>query len=135
MREEPDNLVLFDGVCNLCASSVQFIIRHDKEAVFHFASIQSDLGQEIYRRHGLDPADLDTFMVLTGGRALVRSDAAIEVAARCGGAWKLIKVFQMAPRPTRDWVYSFVARHRYRWFGRKEACLVPTPEIRNRFIA
>jgi predicted DCC family thiol-disulfide oxidoreductase YuxK len=122
-------------VCNLCAACVRFVIRHDHRAVFRFAAIQSELGREIYRRHGLNPADLDTFMVLTGGRALLRSDAAIEVASRCGGLWKVVKVCKIIPRPMRDWVYSFVARHRYRWFGRTEACLVPSPEIRARFLA
>jgi predicted DCC family thiol-disulfide oxidoreductase YuxK len=135
MSETPDHVVFFDGVCNFCAASAQFIIRHDQQGVIRFAPIQSPLGQETYRRHGLDPANLDTFMFLTGGRALLRSDAAIEVAVRFGGLWKLARVFKLVPRPLRDWVYGIVARHRYQWFGRTKACMVPSPEIRSRFIA
>jgi predicted DCC family thiol-disulfide oxidoreductase YuxK len=134
MNQIPDNLVLFDGVCNFCTASVQFIIRHDRQAVFRFASIQSELGREMYRCHGLDPADIQTFLVLSGGRALVRSDAAIEVASRFGGALRLLAVFRLVPQALRDWIYSIIARNRYRWFGRTGACMIPTPELRERFL-
>ena len=129
-----DNLILFDGVCNFCTSSVQFIIRHDRGAVFRFVSIQSDLGGKICRTAGLDPDDIQTFLVLTKGRALIRSEAALEVAKQFGGWWRLLVVFKMVPRGVRDWAYSVVARHRYRWFGRRDACMTPSADVRERFL-
>jgi predicted DCC family thiol-disulfide oxidoreductase YuxK len=130
----PDNLVLFDGVCNLCTASVQFIIRHDRAGIFYFAPLQSDIGREICQSRGLDPAAVETFMLISGGRMLVRSDAAIEVVSRFGGAWKFVAVLRLIPRVARDWVYSTVARNRYRWFGRTEACMIPTADVKGRFL-
>jgi predicted DCC family thiol-disulfide oxidoreductase YuxK len=131
---EVPNLILFDGVCNLCSASVQFVIRHDSAAKFRFAAIQSEIGREIFQRHGLDPANLQTFVFITDGRIFLRSDAAIEVVARFGGAWKLLRVFSLVPRSVRDAIYSFIAQNRYRWFGRQEVCMTPTPEIKERFL-
>ena len=133
-RHIPDNLVLFDGVCNLCTASVRFIIRHDRAAIFYFAPLQSDIGREICQSRGLDPAAVETFMLISSGRMLVRSDAAIEVVSRFGGARKLVTIFRLIPRVARDWIYSMVARNRYRWFGRTDACMIPTPEIKERFL-
>jgi predicted DCC family thiol-disulfide oxidoreductase YuxK len=130
----PDNVILFDGVCNLCSALVQFVIRHDHAGRFRFAAIQSEIGQQIFRRHGLDPGDLQTFVLITHEKTLLRSDAAIEVVSRFGGAWKACRVFRLVPRAARDSIYSFVARNRYRWFGRKDACMIPTPEIKERFL-
>jgi predicted DCC family thiol-disulfide oxidoreductase YuxK len=133
-RHVPDNLVLFDGVCNLCSALVQFVIRHDPAAKFRFAAIQSEIGREIFQSHGLDPADLQTFVFISDGKMHVRSDAAIEVVSRFGGAWRFFTVFRLVPRVARDWIYSMVARNRYRWFGRKDVCMIPTPEIKERFL-
>lgn len=135
MTTPHDNLILFDGVCNLCNWSVQFILRHDKTAVFTFASIQSDVGREIYRFSGLDPDDIQTFLLLTKGQVLLRSDAAIGVARQFGGLWRLFIAFKVIPRGLRDWAYSFVARHRYRWFGRRDTCMIPSEDVRRRFLA
>lgn len=128
------HLVLFDGVCNLCNAGVQFILRHDRRGIFSFAPIQSELGQKIFRAQGLDPDNLQTFLVVSDGRVLLRSDAAIEVARQFGGAWRLLAGFQIIPRALRDWLYSLLARNRYRLFGRREACMIPTPEVRKRFL-
>jgi len=130
----PDNLVLFDGVCNLCTASVQFIIRHDRAGIFYFAPLQSAIGRAICQSRGLDPATVETFMLISGGIMLVRSDAAIEVVSRFGGAWKFVTILRLIPRVARDWIYSTIARNRYRWFGRTEACMIPTPEIKERFL-
>ena len=135
MEIPANNLVLFDGVCNVCNASVQFILRHDQREVFSFAPIQSELGQKIFRAHGLDPADAQTFMVVTGGRVWLRSDAALEIARQFGGGWRLFGVFRIIPRAVRDWLYSLLARNRYRLFGRREACMIPTPEVRKRFLS
>ena len=129
-----ENLIVFDGVCNFCTSSVQFIIRHDRGAVFRFVCIQSHLGREICRTAGLDPDDSQTFLVLTKGRALIRSDAVLEVAKRLGGMWRLLVVFIIVPRGLRDWAYSFGAKHRYRWFGRRDTCMIPSDDVRERFL-
>ena len=134
MTHFPDNLVLFDGVCNLCSALVQFVIRHDRAAKFRFAAIQSEIGNEIFQSHGLDPAELHTFAFVADGKMFMRSDAAIEVASRFGGAWRILRVFRFVPRVVRDSIYTIVARNRYRWFGRKEVCMVPTPEIKERFL-
>ena len=135
MTVSHDNLIVFDGVCNFCTSSVQFILRHDRGAVFRFVSIQSELGREICRTSGLDPDDMQTFLVFTNGRVLLRSDAALEVAKQFGGLWRLLVLFKVVPRRLRDWVYSFVARHRYRWFGRRDSCMIPSEKVRQRFLA
>ena len=130
----PDNLVLFDGVCNLCTKSVQFIIRHDKTARFKFLFLQSDLGRELYRASGLDPDDIQTFALITRGRTLIRSDAAIEIATQFGGVWRLLGMFRILPTGLRDWFYTFVASRRYKWFGRRESCMIPSTDIRQRFL-
>jgi predicted DCC family thiol-disulfide oxidoreductase YuxK len=130
----PDDLILFDGVCNLCSALVQFVIRHDPAGKFRFAAIQSEIGREMFQSHGLDPADLQTFVFISDGRMLLRSDAAIEVVSRFGGAWWIFRLLRFAPRVVRDSIYSTIARHRYRWFGRKEVCMIPTPEIKERFL-
>ena len=130
----PDNLILFDGVCNLCSALVQFVIRHDRRAKFRFAAIQSEIGREIFQSHGLDPVDLQTFVFISDGKMLLRSDAAIEVVSHFGGAWSLLGIFRFLPRVLRDSIYSFIARNRYRWFGRNDVCMIPTAEIKERFI-
>lgn len=134
MTQIPDSLVVFDGVCNLCSALVQFVIRHDPAAKFRFAAIQSEIGREISQSYGLDPADLQTFVFISDGKMHVRSDAAIEVVSRFGGAWRFFTVFRLVPRVARDWIYSVIARNRYRWFGRKDVCMIPTPEIKERFL-
>ena len=134
MTKTPDNLILFDGVCNLCSALVQFVIRHDPAAKFRFAAIQSEIGRNIFQSHGLDPADLQTFVFITDGKMFLRSDAAIEVVSRFGDAWRLLGLFRFVPKVLRDSTYSFIARNRYCWFGRKEVCMVPTAEIKERFL-
>ena len=134
VRHIPENLILFDGVCNLCSALVQFVIRNDQAAKFRFATIQSEIGKEIFQSHGLDASDLQTFVFIADGRMFVRSDAAIEVVSRFGGGWRTFKIFRFVPRMVRDAIYSIIARNRYRWFGRKEVCMVPTADIRERFL-
>jgi predicted DCC family thiol-disulfide oxidoreductase YuxK len=130
----PDNLVLFDGVCNLCSALVQFVIRHDPVAKFRFAAIQSETGREIFQSRGLDPAELQTFVFIADGKIFMRSDAAIEVVSCFGGAWRFLRVLRLMPRVVRDSIYSTIAHNRYRWFGRTEACMIPTAEIKERFL-
>ena len=129
-----ENLVLFDGTCHFCNVSMQFILCHDHRQVFSFAPIQSELGQRIFRAQALDPAAAQTFMVIRHGRVLLRSEAALEVARQFGGAWRLLTVFRIVPRGWRDWAYARFARNRYRWFGRRETCLISTPKVCKRFL-
>lgn len=128
-------IVLFDGVCNLCSGSVQFILRRDPAGAFRFASLQSDLGQRLLTERGLDPKALDSVVVVDGDRFYRESDAALRIARDLKGAWKALTVFRVIPRPIRDWAYRLIARNRYSWFGKAETCWLPTPELRGRFLA
>lgn len=128
------NLILFDGVCNFCNTAVQTVIKLDRQKVFKFAAIQSKLGQQLYRQHGLDPVDIQTLMFVDGDRVLTKSDAVLEVLARLDGGWQLLAGFSAMPQPLRDWAYTEFARQRFFLFGRQETCMVPTPEVRERFI-
>ena len=127
-------IVLFDGVCNLCSTSVQFILQRDPTGKFRFASLQSDLAQRLLTERGLDPKALDSVVVIDGDRLYRESDAALRIARDMKGAWKALAVFRVIPRPVRDWAYRLIARNRYRWFGKKESCWLPTPELRGRFL-
>ena len=129
------NLILFDGVCNFCNSAVQMVIEIDRQKIFKFAAIQSELGQQLYRQHGLDPIDIQTLMLVDGERVLTKSDAVLEVLARLDGGWQLLAGFRAMPQPLRDWAYSEFACQRFVLFGRRDACMVPTPELQERFIA
>ncbi|WP_276957891.1 thiol-disulfide oxidoreductase DCC family protein [Allomeiothermus silvanus] len=129
-------IVLFDGVCNLCNGVVQFILRHDPQERFLFASQQSEAGQRLLAEHGIKAAQAlaESVVVLEDNRVYLESDAALYILHRLGGVWGWAYIFRWIPRPWRDWVYRWVARHRYRIFGRRESCMVPTPALRGRFL-
>jgi predicted DCC family thiol-disulfide oxidoreductase YuxK len=133
MTNQPP-ILLFDGVCNLCSRTVQFVIRHDPAGRFRFAALQSPAGQRLLVEHGLPADALDTFVLIEGARCFTRSDAAIELARRLDGAWRWLRLAAVVPRPIRDWAYGVLVRNRYRWFGRRESCMVPTPELSQRFL-
>ena len=134
METTANPIVLFDGVCNLCNGSVQFIIGRDPVGHFRFASLQSPVGQELQTRLGIDPQALDSVILVEGDRWYKESDAALRIARGMKGAWKLLAVFRLIPRPLRDAAYRLIARNRYRWFGKQETCWLPTPELRGRFL-
>lgn len=127
-------VVLFDGVCNLCSSSVQFIINHDPKGYFKFASLQSEAGQALLQDHQLDTASLKSLVLLEQGKAYTHSTGALRIAKRLSGAWPLLYGFIIIPPFLRNAVYNLIARNRYRWFGKKEACWLPTPALRSRFL-
>ena len=131
---EPHPIVLFDGVCNLCNGSVQFILKRDPRGTFRFASLQSEAGRSLMAGHGLDPGALSSVVLIEDGRAFEESSAALRIARHLPGPWKLLRVFAVVPRPLRDAVYRWIARNRYRWFGKTETCWLPTPELRARFL-
>lgn len=130
-------IILFDGVCNLCSGVVRFLIARDSKARFRFAALQSDAARRACTEVGATPpaaVEPDTIIVIADGRALERSDAALAIAARLPFPWPIFGVFRILPRSLRDWLYRVVARNRYRWFGKSDACMVPTPELRARFL-
>jgi len=129
-----ENLVIFDGVCNLCVHSVQFILHHEANPEFRFAPVQSPYGARRMRELGLDPEDAKTFVVIANGTAYTKSDAAIELSRYFRAPWRWLAAVRIIPRPVRDWVYSLFAKNRYQWFGRTDECMVPTPEITSRFV-
>jgi predicted DCC family thiol-disulfide oxidoreductase YuxK len=127
-------VILFDGECNLCSWSVQFIIRRDPSAVFRFAALQSPIGRQLLAVCEVDPLALDSLVLVEGAASYVRSDAALRIVCRLGGLWPLLGVLTLVPRSLRDWAYDVIARNRLRWFGRADSCLVPTPALRERFL-
>jgi predicted DCC family thiol-disulfide oxidoreductase YuxK len=127
-------IVLFDGVCNLCNRSVQFIIQHDPQGRFRFASLQSELGAELRARLGIDPQAIDSIILIEGDRWYRESAAALRIARGLSGAWKMLWPLRFVPRSLRDGAYRIIARNRYRWFGKQETCWLPTPELRGRFL-
>ncbi len=130
----PQRIVVFDGVCNLCEFSVNFIAGRDRAGRFFFTPAQSPLGAELLERFNIDAQRLDTVVLVKNGRALTRSTAALAIASELDGPWKLLGLFSLVPRPLRDMLYRIVARYRYRWFGRKNRCMIPAQEIRERFL-
>ena len=131
----PDHIILFDGVCNLCNNSVQRVIRNDKRGIFKFAAMQSPVGQELLSKHGLGGGHVpDSIVYINRGKAYVRSTAVLRTARKMDGAYPLAFSLLIIPRFLRDAVYDLVARNRYRWFGKQETCIIPTPELRSRFL-
>ena len=132
---EPFSIVMFDGQCNLCNGSVKFIIRHDPRRRFRFVSLQSDSGRKIVEGHGRNPEDVDTILLLENGRLYERSTVALRVARALTVPWPLLYALIVVPPPLRDLVYRWIARNRYRWFGKTDACMMPTPDMRARFLS
>ncbi len=126
--------VLFDGHCALCNGVVDRLLRWDRHARLRLAPLQSRAGQRLLREHGLDPARRDTLVVIAGGRVLLRSDAALAIAARLPAPWSWLRALRVLPRHARDRLYGAVARRRERWFGTRESCRLPTAAERHRFL-
>ncbi len=127
-------VLLFDGVCNLCNTSVQFIIDKDPESKFNFASLQSDIGGELLKQFNLSNEQLDSVVLIKNDKAYTRSSAALQVLRTLGGAWSLLYGLIIIPKPIRDIIYDWVAKNRYKWFGKQESCWLPTPDLRARFL-
>ena len=129
-----ERIILFDGVCNLCNGAVNFVIDHDAKGRFRFAALQSDFGISEMKRLGPRDDLMESIVLLEGDRAFTRSSAALRIARGLGFPWSLAWVFWVVPRPLRNWAYDVIARNRYRWFGRRKECRVPTPELKARFV-
>jgi predicted DCC family thiol-disulfide oxidoreductase YuxK len=128
-----EKIILFDGICNFCNGSVQFIIKRDPQAQFRFASLQSEAGKKLLTKHRI-PEDINSFIFIDGEKCYTKSSAALKVCKHFKGFWKLFYIFILVPRSIRDHFYDFIAENRYKWFGKKESCMIPTPDIRKRFL-
>lgn len=132
--ENNERIILFDGVCNLCNSSVQFVIKKDTEAKFKYASLQSASGQALLKKFNLPLEQFDSFIYINSDQVYQRSAGALNVLKDLGGFWKLLYGFIIIPPFIRDFVYNFIAKNRYKFFGKRESCMIPTPELKKRFL-
>lgn len=127
--------MVFDTNCVLCSGFVHFILRHEAYSAIIFVNAWSETGSRLAREAGLDPDDLrETFLVVTDGRGLTKSDASLALAAHLKRPWRWLTLFRFVPRPLRDGVYTIIARRRYKWFGYKEACMIVPADMKHRFI-
>lgn len=128
-----ERIVLFDGVCNYCNAMVNFTIRHDPEKKFRFATLQSDIGQKLLVEHAIGK-DIDSVILIENGRAFTHSTAGLRIARNLSGIYSLSYVFIIIPAFIRDWAYKLFAKYRYRLFGRTDACMIPTNDVKERFL-
>lgn len=127
-------VILFDGICNLCTSSVQFVIKHDTRHIFRFASLQGKKGQQLLQANAMHVTDLNSFILYENGKIYTRSSAALRVSKKLNGLWPLLYLFIIVPPFIRNSVYNFISKNRYRWFGKKEICWLPDTHISNLFF-
>src|SRR5687768_12469568 len=127
-------LILFDGVCNYCSGAVNFVIARDPEGYFKFAPLQSEIGDEMRVKYGIDKLKTDSILLIEGDKAYRYSTAALRIAKRLTGLWRVFYIFIIVPKPIRDLLYKLFARFRYTLFGRQETCKLPTPDVRARFL-
>lgn len=129
-------LILFDGVCNLCNSAVLYVIKHDKKNIFMFAPLQSNVGKHIIKEFNIDTAQMDSIILYNPekGNISFKSTAALKAAFHLGFPINTLSIFLIIPNFIRHAVYDFIAKHRYKWFGKKDACMIPTPELKSRFL-
>jgi predicted DCC family thiol-disulfide oxidoreductase YuxK len=133
MKQSQD-IVLFDGVCNLCNAAILFIIKRDKNNRFKFAPLESDTGKELLSMHQIDSSKIDSIVLISGDSAFAKAGAALRISKHLTGLWPLLYSLVIIPRCISDGVYDFIARNRYKWFGKKESCMIPTPELKSKFL-
>lgn len=128
-------IILFDGVCNLCNSSVIKVIKHDKKDVFLFAPLQSEIGEKIQKELNLNAKDMDSIILYIPNQAYYKkSSAALRIMNEFGGLWKLTQIFRILPPVFNNIFYDIIAKNRYKWFGKKDSCMIPTPELKAKFL-
>lgn len=127
-------IILFDAECILCSANAQFVLSHDRKKRFRLASMQGDVGAALYRRFGIDPTNPDSIIVVDGEHMLRDSDAVLAIYAGLGWPWKAVSIFRLIPRFIRDPLYLLIARNRYRLFGKRDSCWLPSPEYRDRLL-
>ncbi|THE14816.1 thiol-disulfide oxidoreductase DCC family protein [Bacillus timonensis] len=128
-----NHIILFDGVCNFCNSSVQFILKKDSKQMYQFASLQSETGKSLLKKYGI-PEDINSFVLIEGDQHFTKSTAALRVCRNLSGAYRFLSIFRLIPAPIRDIFYHIIANNRYKWFGKQESCMLPSPEVRKRFL-
>jgi predicted DCC family thiol-disulfide oxidoreductase YuxK len=134
MTQEDYYIILFDGVCNLCNNAITFVIKRDPKNRFKYAPLQSDSGEQLVNQYDIDTSTLDSIILIKNNTAYAKSSAALRIAQSLSGVWPLLSVFLILPAFIRNWVYDYVARNRYKWFGKKDTCMIPTPELRSKFL-
>ena len=134
MDNNQRRILLFDGVCNLCNSIVQFTIKRDPNGRFKFTSLQSESGQSLLKQFSLPTNDFGSFVFINGNKYFIKSSAGLHVLKELGGVWKVFYIFIIIPRPLRDFVYNIIAKTRYKVFGKRDTCMIPTPELKQRFL-
>lgn len=134
MRNKQNDVILFDGVCNLCNGAITFIIKRDKKNHYRFAALESDIGKMYLKKHNIDPLKIDSIILIRGERAFIKASAALRIAQKMSGLWPLLYVFIIIPRFISNGVYDYIARNRYQWFGKEESCMIPTPALREKFL-
>ena len=128
-------IILFDGVCNLCDTSVQFIYKHDKKDIFRFVAIQSELGQKIIKHIGIETSKIDSIILYEPGLSYsYKAEAALSIASNLTGIYSLLGYLNFIPNGIKNIVYDYIAKNRYKWYGKKEACMIPSPELRAKFL-
>lgn len=127
-------IILFDGICNLCNNAVKFVLKRDRNSVFKFASLQSDVAKKLLRNTKVSDIDSGTFVLIENGAIYTRSTAALKVCKHLSGVWPILTVFWIVPRFLRDWVYNLISNNRYLWFGKRDTCMIPSPEVENKFL-
>lgn len=133
--ESGKKIILFDGVCNLCNGFVQFVIKRDKNDVFRYASLQSEIGRKLISERNIESEKLDSVILIDPGVAyFVKSDAALQIGHHLKGYRTISKILNLIPNGLRNIVYDIIARYRYAWFGKKDACMIPTPELKAKFL-
>ena len=134
MKSKKHNIILFDGVCNLCNGAVAFIIKRDKKSVFKFAALQSEIGAKLIAKFNIDTQKVDSIILIDGDEYYEKSSAALHIAKHLSGAYPLLFGFMVVPKFIRNSVYDYVAKNRYKWFGKKESCMIPTAELKSKFL-
>lgn len=127
-------IILFDGVCNLCNSSINFVIKHDTKNLFKFAALQSEVGQQLISKFNIDTSKTDSIILLDNDKAFVKSTAALRIAKYLNRGYPLLYGFIIVPVFLRNWVYDYIAKNRYKWYGKKDSCMIPTPELKSKFL-
>lgn len=133
MNEHP--VILFDGVCNFCNSAINFVLKQDKKDIFRFAPLQSEAGQKLLQQYSLSTKDFDSFVLIDNGKVHKKSAASLRVMTKLPWYWKEAQLFRIIPTIFRDAIYDFIAQNRYKWFGRKDQCMIPTQEMKSRFLS
>lgn len=133
-KDNRHKTILFDGVCNLCNGAVTFVIKHDKKNVFQFAALQSAVGIAMAAKHGVDTSKTDSILLIDQDKIYAKSTAALKIARHLSGGYPLLYGFMIVPNFIRNWVYNTIAKNRYKWFGRTDSCMVPAPELKDKFL-